>query len=133
MDQLVVDIQAHFGLPQPPEFPDHGPNWKLTEAFEETGYFEGKTWADLSVLDFENYTCCHSFFPDSAASYYLGANMYVECVSKQYWSYAMDRLLMDLDWRFAPGKKVFGHTSKFGKLWKRMSEPQKSTFLSYLD
>lgn len=133
MDQLAVKIRQSFGSGTPPPFPDFGPNWKFSEAFEETGYFVGKAWDALSVSDFETYTCCHSFFPDNAASYYFGANMYVECVSKKYWSYAMSPLFMDLDWRFSPKKRVFGLSSRLGVLWKQMTEPQKSTVLEYLD
>ena len=133
MDQLAVEIRQLFDYGKPPPFPDLGPDWKFSEAFEETSYFEGKAWDALSVLDFETFTCCHSFFPDNTASYYFGANMYVECISQKYWSMAMERLFMDLDWRFSPKKKVFGSSSRLGVLWKQMTEPQQSAVLKYLD
>lgn len=133
MNKLAVKIRQSFDTGAPPQFPDFGSNWKFSESFEETGYFKDKSWDELSVPDFENHTCCHSFFPDNVALYYFGANMYVECVAEQYWSMAMDRLLTDLAWRFTPKKKVFGRSSRFGFLWNQMDEPQRNLVVEYLE
>lgn len=136
MDHLAVKIRQSFDAGAPPQFPDFGPNWKNCESFDETSYFKDKPWDDLSVSDFEAHTVCHSFFPDNVALYYFGANMYVECVSEQYWSMAMDRLFGDLAWRFSsrkPRKRVFGLTSRFGFLWNQMVEPQRNLVLEYLE
>jgi len=133
MDQLEEQILQFFDLDIPPKFPELGTNWKHSEAFEETSFFMGKAWDDLSADDFEKFTCCHSFFPKQCALYYLGANMFLECSSAVYWTMAMDKLSMDLSLLHLPKKKIRGFQPRLLWLWQNMSNAQKSTFMAYLD
>ena len=135
MEKLITEIQDHFGLSKSPHFPPYEKEWENSETILETKYFEGKTWTELSVSDFETYTCCHSFFPDNCAIYYLGANMFVECVEGKFNSSAMDRLFMDLQLNVLPKnnrrRRMF--RPKIEALWTRMDEGQRFTVLAYLD
>ncbi|WP_264212174.1 hypothetical protein [Leisingera thetidis] len=133
MDKLILNIQENFGSPKPPKFPEWRPEWKTSEAYEETAYFDGKTWNELQISDFEIYTCCHTFFPEHCALYYLGANMYWECRSRKFHTYAMERLLMGLDSAGFSIRKRRRFSSRIETLWRSMNEGQKFTLLAYLD
>lgn len=133
MDKLILNIQENFGSPKPPKFPEWRPEWKTSEAYEETAYFDGKTWEELKIADFETYTCCHSFFPENCALYYFGANMYLECRSGSFHSLAMERLLMGLDTTGLSIRKRRRLPSRIETLWKGMKDSQRFTILAYLD
>lgn len=133
MDELILRIKENFEASAPPKFPEWRPQWKASEAYEETAYLEGQSWDDLKVSDFETYTLCHAFFPDDCALYYLGANMYWECRSEHFLTMAMERLLSDLDRVGTAFRKHRRLSTRIEYLWKRMNGGQKATLLSYLD
>jgi|GEM_PF-6947070 hypothetical protein len=133
MDELILRIKENFEASAPPKLPEWRPQWKASEAYEETAYFEGKSWDELKVSDFETYTCCHSFFADDCALYYLGANIYWECRSEHFQTMAMERLLGGLDLVGTAFRKRRRLSTRIEYLWKRMNGGQQSTLLSYLD
>ena len=46
---------------------------------------------------------------------------------------AVDRLFMDIDWKFEPKLKVFDKPSALGALWAKMTPLQREAVVAYLE
>lgn len=88
---ILRDIEQAFGQASPPSRPEEWKHWTddirsihYSEAIEETYRLWDKSWADLTLDDFEECSRAFTFLPKEHVPYFLGAVMVLSLQTEPY-------------------------------------------------